>query len=149
MVRKLETGGCSINGDGSRRRQRLRREMEVIDLTGDDEDFYTPPPIRRHLNPPTPPVHYEELSLAQPGTHPGAVRRAPPPSPPPPPVPAPVQEYIPEAPAAPHNDVVVCPQCGFLFIAFLYTAAASMLNIPDPVEPLNFDWLDDLELGEP
>lgn len=84
-------------------------------------------------------MHYEELSLAQPGTHPERLRETQCRPPPPPPISEPVPEYVPEDPPAPHNDVVVCPQCGYLFIAFLYTAAASMLNVPEPVDPMNFD----------
>lgn len=158
MVRKLETGGCSTNGD----HRRFRQEREIIDLTQDDEDdFVTPLAIRCRMNHPhTPPVtlEYEPLSLAQPGTCRNVIRPTPR-RPPPPPLPLPpstepkpeIPEYVPEAPPAPHNDVVVCPQCGYLFIAFLYTAASSFLNMDDadPVESLNFDWIDDVELGDP
>ncbi|KMZ64261.1 hypothetical protein ZOSMA_37G01470 [Zostera marina] len=158
MVRNLETGGCSTNGDHRRRRQ----EREIIDFTQDDEDdFVTPPETRRRMNqlrtlPVT--LEYEPLSLAQPGTYRGVIRptprRAPPPSPPPPSPTEPkfeVPEYVPEARLAPHNDVVVFPQCRYLFIAFLYTATSSFLNMdaPDPVESLNFDWNNDVELGDP
>ncbi|KMZ56942.1 hypothetical protein ZOSMA_8G00870 [Zostera marina] len=158
MVRRLQTEGCSTNGEGVRRGQcRLERERDIIDLTGDDDHdyFLTPPSSRRRINPRTPPEKYQEFSLAQSGSRRAPVcpsPRHPPPPPPPPPVVQrnePVPEYIPEAPPAPHNDVVVCPQCGYLFIAFLYTTVANMINTPDPVEPFNFDWINDLELGDP
>ncbi|KMZ61856.1 hypothetical protein ZOSMA_4G01450 [Zostera marina] len=78
-------------------------------------------------------MEYESLSLASPGSHRGHVL--------PPPVAAHPQ-YVPETPPAPYNDVVVCSQCGYLFS--LHTV--SMLNVSDvdPVEDLNFDWLNDL-----
>ncbi|KMZ57040.1 hypothetical protein ZOSMA_8G01890 [Zostera marina] len=162
MVRKFQTGGCSTNGDGNIRRtqRRILRELEIIDLTGDDDEEYeTPPATRRRFNLVTPPftMEYEPLSLAPPGSQRNVVRPTPrrsrpaPPSPPPPKQETEILEYVPEQPTCSHNDVVVCPQRGYLFIAFLYTAASNYLNMSDtvPVDSLDFGWIDDLELGDP
>lgn len=150
MVRRLETGEASTNDDGVRRQQRrILRERVVIDLTADVDEYVTSRVTRRRLNPTTPPEEYDGLSLAQPGSRRTTTGRAVAPPPPAPSRTEPVPEYVLEAPPAPHNDVVMCPQYGYLFIAFLYTASSSMLNVPDPVDPLDFDWIKDLELGDP